>query len=365
MQSRKRFMQGYATLAASTLLLLAITTLALFAAKTAVNEQRVAANEYRSKQAFEAGEAGVEFGGIHLDAENGTIVVDNDSDGYVDSYSNASTTNVAQTNGTSYSITFSNPIANDFSVIEVTAVGTSDDGSVLRTIKQLYANIPAIQTAPPAAIVTKGAVNISGNVTVTNTVNDQTIWSGGSATLGGSAETVSSTGGSDRNFTGTDISQNDATLAAKTNEEFFQTFFADTSANVKASADLYYNNSTDTNYSGLVDGQKGKVIWIDQTAGEARFTSNSTIGTEQAPVILIINGDAKMAGTLTVYGVVYITQNWSNAGGGNLNVFGSVMVAGDLSTTGTPNVTYRSDIHNKVTQTIGKYTKLPGSWRDI
>lgn len=358
-------MRGAATLALTLLILSSITMMGIYSAKSAITEQKASNNEFQAKLAFEAAEAGVEFGGVYLDANKAAILTDADSNGAIDSYSNSSTSSVAQTNGTSYSITYSNPVASAFNIIQVNAIGRNPDGSVARNISQVYANVPFLDSKPAAGVIAKGAVSFGGNMTITNTVNGNTILSGGAVSLTGSASTNTGSGGSDKHGLGADVSQNDAALAALSDEQFFQKFFAQDMATTKSKADSLYQASGNVNYSSQLNGKEGELIWIEHSSGEARINSNTTIGSPEKPVILIIDADLKMNGGLTIYGTVYVTRNFINSGGGNLEVYGGLMVNGDLQSTGTPNVIYDESVLNKIQETIGKYTKLPGTWIDL
>lgn len=358
-------MQGAATLALTLMLLFSITMMGIYSAKSAITEQRASNNEYQAKLAFEAAEAGLEFGGVYLDANKSNILVDADTNGTIDGFTSADTSNVSQTNGTNYTITYTNPISTAYNIIQVSAVGLNPDGTVSRTISQLYANVPAIETKPAAGVIAKGAVNFGGNMTITNTVNGNTIWSGGSVALSGSASTNTGSGGSDRNTIGPDVTQNDTALSALSNEQFFQKFFSEDMATTKANANSLYQGSGNTNYSSQLNGKEAELIWIEHSSGEARINSNTVIGSPEKPVVLVVDADLKMNGGLTIYGTVYVTKDFINSGGGNLEIHGALVVNGDIQSTGTPNVIYTEEVLNKVQEAVGKYTKLPGSWIDL
>jgi Tfp pilus assembly protein PilX len=313
----------------------------LSTAKTIKANSTVVRNQIFEDQAFEAAEAGGEFGLVHLKDNRSTILVDTDSDGYIDSYAPAATTNVNNGNGTTYTITYSNPTANNFDITQISVVGTTDGGSVTKNITQLAIRIPYLKISPPAGFITKDGVTLGGNVHIENTVTGTTIWSGGGVSLSGSADTNGGGGvTSDRRNINTDIAQNDAQLSGLTNNEFFESFIGSDKATAESSADIVLTYNGNQNLSAILDPDEnnGKIIWVNQDSGTARFSGNATIGSPEEPVILIIDGDFKANGTTDIYGLVYVTQDWHNSGGGNLTIHGAVIVEGAFSGTGTPNI---------------------------
>lgn len=357
---------GMAVMIMSLILLFTTTIVTITAAKTAFIEQKTANNEIRTKRSFEAAEAGLEFGLAYLNSNKNAIQQDSNNDGFIDNYSNSNTANVVQTNGTSYTLTFSNPNVNDLNIIAIRSSGASADATTTQTVEETFANFTTVALPPRIPITVKDNINISGNISITNTITDITIWTGGTATLGGAANTVTSSGVSSTSGNiQADIVQNDATISTMTNDEFFQNTFQESRAQTQATADVVYTNNFNTNYSSDLDGVTNKMIWIEQIAGEARITSNTVMGSPSQPVILIVNGDFKVTGDLTLFGIVYVAQNWANSGGGTVSVTGAIIVEGDLSGAGTPNVTYDPNILRRAYNNFGTFSKIPGTWRDI
>ncbi len=348
-------------------LLLICSLTVLSGARTIKANTTIVRNQIFENQAFEASEAGVEFGLVHLRDNHLTILTDADSNGFIDAYAPITTTNVDNGNNTRYTITYSNPIASNFNITQLSVNGTSDANMVNKTHTQLAIRIPFMINSPPAGFITYGSINLSGNVNIRNTETGSTIWSGGSVLLSGAADTTCGVGcGSDKNHMNSDIAQNDTQLSTLSGDEFFETFIGVNKGTAEASASLVLNYNSNQNLSSILapNNNDGKSIWINQDGGEASFSGNSTIGTQDAPVILIIDGDFKANGTTTVYGVVYVTQNWHNTGGGTLTVHGAVVIEGDYTGNGTPNVIFDSLTLDN-TRNIAEFAKVPGSWRDF
>ena len=355
---------GVATFFIVMILAMVASIVAISSVDSQLSKQMIASNTLRENQAFEAAEAGLEYGIAHLKDNHLTILVDADNNGEIEAYSNAQTMNVPQANGTSYSITYTNPFPFNFELIEVSSTGVSSDGQISQTVSQQVRKVNYLQAVPPAGFIAKGDVAMGGNMTITNTETGKTILSGGSVSLSGSAETNGGSISSDKKNINSDVTQNDSSIASLSGDAFFMTYFSMSKSQVKENADVVYTNSSNTNYSSLLNGVTNKVIWIDQsTGGTARLSGNATIGSISAPVILIIDGDFKANGSTTIYGAVYVTPDWHNSGGGNLEINGSVITEGQFSGTGTPDVTFSSSILNN-TYGFAEFFKVPGTWHD-
>lgn len=358
---------GAALLLTVIILLVVALTVVLTSAGSQLVSQKVMINAYREAQAFEAAEAGLEFGTKYLKENNSSIVVDSDNDGYIDVFSNSDINNVSQANGTSYSITYSNPENNNLDLIQVSSVGQSSDGLVSRTVSQQVLKKSYLETAPAGGFVGKGDVSMSGNITITNTQTGTTIVSGGSVSFSGSASTDGGGGvSSDSGGLGSDVVENDSSVASMTNDGFFLNTLNMTREQVKANADIVYTASEDVNYSNILDGVAGKVIWLDHSGGgTARISSNTTIGSPDEPVILIVEGDFHVNGNGQIYGTVYVTNDWDNDGGGTLDIYGAAITEGNYSGQGTPNIIFDNTIFSNIKQNLVEYISIPGSWRDI
>lgn len=325
-------------------------------APTIIANQRVVANSLYEKQAFENANSGLEFAQMYGKVNLSSIITDNDNDGLISQVYNTS----------NYIITYTNPIVSNFNLLNVTSVGKSDNGNVTQTAVQRLYRSNFLSSKPAAGLIAKGSVTLSGNVSTTNTETGKTIWSGGSVTLSGSSATIGVGGvSSNKHGINSDVTQNSTALSSLTDTQFFNNFFNKTKAVVKATADLSYTNTTNTNYSDSLSGVLGKVIYITQTSGTAALNSTITIGSAAQPVILVIDGDLKVNGNVTLYGMIYVANNWSQTGGGTLSVEGAVVVQGNIANNGTPNIAFKGAILNTLQNNFVDLAKVPGSWRDF
>lgn len=357
---------GAATLLLSVVLLTLSAMLVIFAAQYGSLQDKSVSNLTRTKQAYEAAQAGMNFG-INYFRSNAATIIANSSGGYLQPYSNTDTTNVSLGNA-SFTVTFTNPTANDYTLINVISVGSSDDGTATKTIYQQIQFGSIIQNPPTVALLARGEIDLGGNSEIINTINNNTIISGSSVSLSGSANTTTSSGeSSNSSTTGPDITENDPTYSGLNDTQFFETIFNGDPASVQSAADYVYTNSGNTNYKDVIGGVNGATIWINQTSGEARLSSNMQVGTAASPVLLVIDGNVKFSGNVTIYGFVLILGSSVTDLTGNVSIIGGVSTTGALDARGNIEVTYDPTVLTNLQNNpgMGYYAKVPGSWRDF
>lgn len=359
-QSNQR---GAALLVLVVALLFCVTWIVISLAKTGQQSIKMTANDIRAEQAAEAAAAGSNFGLVYFSKNSSLIVVDANANGYIDAYSNASITNVALSNGSSFSITYSNPTVNDLTLILITSIGTM--GNASREERQLVKYTSLMSTYSANGMTAKGNISMSGNSQVTNTANNQSLASGGTVTLSGGASTVTSTGTSSTSGSiQSDVSQNNVAFSSATAEAFFVQFFGSSSASVKAAANYYYTNASNTNYNATLHGKTSTAIWIDQTGGtRATIDSNTVIGSLTNPVLLVVNGDLTIQGNAQIFGYIYVTGNLQTAG--NSAIRGAIVAAGNMVDSGNFSLIYNTSVLAKVQQLVGQYGTVPNSWNDL
>ena len=357
-----RTQRGAVTLLVSVVLLIAVTLIVLTTSQTVITEKRIISNQERAKQAYEAATAGLSYGAAYFQA-NGA---DADGDGSIDTLLSApSWTYVSGASGPSYRVQFVQVDAGSFGRVEIQAQGRSDDQSAIRSLSETISGTPAVANAPNNPLTSRGFVDLKGSGTITNLESTLTIWSGDSIDVtGNSPKTVikhpTADGGiesTNKNNKGVDIVDNDPNLSTLTDDEYFQNFLGSAPTDYKDSVAREILDPAVTSVTTL-DGMKATVIWV---SGDAEFVSNTEIGTEDDPVILVVDGNMDGAGTVTVNGILYITGDWSGAG--NLTVNGAAVVKGNVDGTGSLDVVYDSDLLDNL-GTVGKAVAMPGTWRD-
>ena len=366
-KQRKRMINGAVTLIMTLVLMILSTLIIIFAANYGNLQSKAITNIQRHQQAYEAAQAGLEYGINYLQQNSATILASPVS-GYILPYTNNSITNVTMANNSKFSITYTNPTANNYDLIKITSVGTSDDGTSTKTVSQLVEFGSLLLSAPTIPMTIKGDVSLSGDVEIINTYNNYTIKSGGMITLDKKAITVLSSGtSSKKKKLNGDVTENDAALAASSSSDIFVSYFGLPESIVKGSTGTYLTNNSDTNYSAQLDGLQGVAIWIDQTAGTATITGNTTIGSSTNPVVLIIKGTPSISGSTIIYGFVYVDNPLLLNISGDVLVVGAIVATGGIDIVGNSHVMYSPLVlQNIQNQNSMKYfAKVPGSWKDF
>lgn len=296
---------GAATLFMTLIMLLVAGLVLLYTSRGAIMEQRLSANEIRSKQAFAAANAGLEHafsymanGGIDQNNDNNvdslitgsysasafTFNVDRNRDGDTSDASDVGTTTLAMTNSqpsyykTQYCLPTATPTAcpsthtanwalctppTDFKDVIVVACGWSDDDSAAHRITQRIGGTPSLPGSIPNPLISRGLAGLTtGGASIFNYFNDLTVWSG---------QALTSTSAGTKTYV-RDTTDNNYKLA-------------DTSVNTSHSdnpdepdyRDMSGGTSTCANRPGYICSTKQQQIGFDAVTGDTRLTQGTTI----------------------------------------------------------------------------------------
>lgn len=354
---------GAATFLIASILLLGAVLVTVFGSQYGIMQQRVSVNSTKNLQAFEAAEAGLEYG-INYLQQNSTTILAGPSGGHIQPYTSANTTNVTLANGSKYSITYTNPVANNYTLIQVSATGQNNDSTASHTVTQLVQFGSVLFTPPQSPVVGKGAINLSGSSQINNTNGSTTLVSGSSVSMSGAIQTHAANGvtSSPGNYR-SDIQQNVASLTNISISDFFASYFGASQSAVKNSAKHIFSGLS--NYSNSLNGLSGQIIWIDQPTGTANIAGSATIGTAAAPVLLIVNGNLNVSGSAQIYGLIVVLGTTTTTITGSVTINGALIASDALSFSGSSSITYSGSTLSSVQQTTTNYyAKVPGSWRD-
>jgi len=423
-QSSFASQRGAATLTSAVIILVLMTLIAFFANRSILFERKTAANQYRSTKAIEAAEAGIEWTIANLNSmrkitsvcATSTLVSDVAMrDKYLDPDGDGSYAPVPGQPNTLYSTTgplcssiggvwtcscpaagatptasacsaaegcptfnigFEN-MANDATLVRVRATGctnaqapcvagagTAADGTA--TVWQVMKVLSGLATLPAAALTAKGDVDFGANaISVTNTdpgTNGITINAGGNISGFINSTTVVSLPGTPP---GASLVGSDTSLSSLSDDQMFKSFFGMTKDQFRDSP-----STTTVNCGGVCNDPLqtaiaggARVIWVE---GDMTLNSDAVYGSAQRPVILVVNGNAEVRGTITIYGVLYCQDGtWDNTGGGDAQIVGAAIAEGNFTATGTPNPTYDPNVLRRLRETTGQFAKVPGGWRDF
>jgi Tfp pilus assembly protein PilX len=358
-------LEGVTTIVMTVLLLVTGTLIVLFAANFTLMQTKVSANQYRNQMAYEAAQAGLEFGINYLE-QNSTAIMASKSGGFIQPYSDANTLNVSLTNGSKYTIGYTNPIASNYTLITITSTGVSDDGTATRVVSQQVQQGSFLFAPGKNSMLTKGSLVMSGNTTVTNTTYNSTIETGGSTTASGNFKTVTAGGtSSTSSHFGSDIQQNVTALANTSNADLFADYFGMSTTQFQASAGQTFTNNS--NYSSALNGITGTTVWINQTSGTAAFSGNTTVGTASSPVIMVVNGNLSISGNFTLNGFMFVigAATATTDISGNVTITGGLVTTDNLNFSGNGSMTYSPSVLSATQAATSYWAKVPGSWRDF
>ncbi len=366
--------RGMITLFVAAVLLVMITLVTLFTARTTLMDQKITANDYRMRQASEAAQAGLEYAIAAINQVR-AVDLDLDSDGELDDVATLQATVFSGSpgtldNGATYqvdSITDITPaggIAGVFDQIRVVATGWCDDRSISRTVTQVIKYKPFLMAAPDAGLAARNDVVLSGGVSVKNEETNITVRSGGTlGTNGGSGEvcnaindctkTANASDPTVQNYYG--VFPEDPYFSSIAQADFFSTFFGMSLEDAKASASKTFEGDLKGSelLAYLTANPDTSVVYVD---GDYTQTS----GVIDAGIILIVNGDAQLNGK-AFSGLIYATGGFD---AGNATITGAVIAESDYAIKGTVDIIYDSSKFGNPALTPGGRVRLPGTWRD-
>lgn len=338
---------GAATLIVVALLSFCLALMLIYVSRIVVTQQRLAGNDVLARAGLAAAQAGLETALVELAARMPEDPVF-DLDGWI-SFPGPSG---SSGDGASYSTRVSNrglvPFRTD--LLDIEATGTPPDGAGTRIVRQLAHQQPWLPTPPPAPLVVRGSAGFAAG-TVTNTYRPVAAWMGGE--LSASALDVDL---ADESVCGAQgICANDSRLAGLSPADFFETFLNRTPAIFKKSA-------TEAVCGPCVEAAEGaSVLWLEGSGGTVSLSGS--FGAEDAPVIVIVNGDLRLLGATEIHGLIYVQGDWLS-GPGELSIHGAMMVAGDISDPAPFQLRYEPALLEPFA-TTGPYARVAGSWSDF
>ena len=348
--------QGIATLVTVLVLLIATTITAFTMTSSIVNEKQVVSEERRALSAFEAAQSGLATG-IDTFRRTGTLPL----------IASAATGSIS--GGATWEY-WQEPSGDN---IILFAKGYSDDLSVERQVRMLidFAKLDL----PEISLVAGGVMTASGNLDITNTQGNLTIWSGDQVTLGGSASTTIPAPGysecdenvsgsciiaSNKDYRGGDIVDSDPNLSGLSTTEFQRSFLGEPVSDFCESY-IDVDGKSDSEILALAEAAGAKICLNSGT--NQTIKPNLSIGSASAQKVLVIDGDFEVNSNTEFYGLLYVTGDINKANG-NAKFYGSIVVQGDVDLgNGGFTVVFDSDF----TSNLGDEavtTAVAGTWRD-
>lgn len=397
--SRQR---GAGTLVVVLILLLLSSLVIFFTARNAITEQSLSANEIRSKQAFDAASAGLDIAQAYFTKGGNSLSTTLSTPQLYDSSGRPVYFQTTFCSPSAYAatdlpgcpsthtgtLTCNHPTAVEGRTPIVVACGWSDDDQAIVRQTQRVSGTPALAGNVTSPVVSRGATNLmTGGASIFNYFNDLTIWSGGNVPIqsatgksfirdvstdstatssdyrntGNSPScnnppshyTCSSQGGN-VNSLGPDVIPQDSFLTSMSASDFFKNFMGKTPDTYR---DTVATDIVDGANAASINGKTDAVIWVNGTP-----SGLNNVGTQEHPVILVIDGDFDVGSNMTINGLVFVTGNVT--GSGSPTIYGALISTGDVDIgAGNTKVIYDPNVLGLLPP-MGKAAYVPGSWRD-
>jgi hypothetical protein len=410
---------GVAALAVTMLLFFVMVLGVAFVNRNVVFEQRASANQYRSTQAFEAAEAGLEWALAQLnrnqrigadclpiadasatsfrsrqftvDAATAAITPTTWLDGAAAQplrstcvrdgagwrcscpASGHPVISTSDTSSVAFSLYFEP--AGRPGLVRATALGCSSlggpcaAGSAAPTdasarIQALLGLLPALRTAPAAALTVRDSVD--ADAAAFGAHNADTASSGLAIHAGGalraSQARLTGPAGSIAPHT---VAANDSALSALTAGRFFTTYFGlDKAAWARQPPVRRLTCSGDCTavvLAQVANDPEPSLVYVD---GDLLLAGPAVLGTPDRPVALVVDGAIQFRGDVAVNGLVYGSSLTWNGIGSNAGIRGAAVVDGSYQGEATPQFVYDAALLARL-KGAGLFTRVSGSWRDF
>jgi len=414
--------RGAAALVVTMLLFFAMVLVAVFVNRNLVFEQRASANQYRSTQAFEAAEAGLEWAQAQLnnpdrlDAACGPI-----SDAAATSFrarylsyvkATSAFTPITWNNGgnvtalqptcvrASNGWTCSCPVngapvlsaptgnhpAPAFTlqftagakpgIVHVTATGctrlagtclagstTSADATA--RVQVDLALLGGLRTPPAATMTTRGAFDAdAAALGVHNPDPDSGIVIHAGSTVAAGMARLSAPAGA--SLAGAVIG-NDGALAALGTDAFFATYFGLDKAGWRNQPSVAHIDCSSGCASALAaaiaSAGNNPMVWVE---GNLTLAGPLALGSPQRPVLLVVNGALRLDGAVLLHGLAYgRSLGWNDTTGSGAAVLGALISEADYRGNGAPELFYDTGLLALLKGSSGSFVRVGGSWRDF
>ena len=419
-----RGQRGVATLIVVMMLFLIISMVAAYTSRNLVFEQRTSANQYRSTQALEAADAGLQWAlgmlnsgridaacavsanvadstfrqrYLDINGTTGNIVPLTivgppvasltpscvfDGANWTCSCPSNSAPNVVAPGGTAvfpaFRIRFTQ-VATRPGVVQVESNGCTRyaenclafnvqgvDSEGRATVTAMVALKGGLTTVPAAALTIRGTMNLGGAMLLTAANADVatagiTIQAGG--VVNRSGLTLVSTPGTPADGSVFDI---DTSISGLSVDRMFANVFGmwrNTYRDQPGAVVLPcgVGGCSANLVRDAIALNPGRVLWLE---GNFNVDSAGDIGSAAEPVAMVVNGTVSTTAAASLYGVLYVqAPTW--ASNGNMQVRGAVIAEGNMDGNSNATFVYDAAVLRLLRLRTGSFALIPGSWRDF
>lgn len=411
--------RGAATLGITLLLLFVVMLVAAVASRNLIFEQRASANQWRSTQAFEAAEAGLEWAqamlasdaligadckpiatpgattfrdrllevdpatrmfGVRTWSDAGNLVplqaaCVRDGDAWHCScpHEGHPVLDAPGAGGSHPAFTIRFAASARSGQIQLAATGCdrlaadclpgAATGGSTAQVQVALGLLPALAAMPTAALTAAGAIDASGALLLANTdarAGGVTAHAGGTIALAAATlETLPDLPAE------SSLADRDALLETLDTERATALFLGLHAARWQRLPGLQTLACAD---------DCGAALQVLLGAGERRIRITQglqidgpvTLGSPERPILLVVEGPMQLAGGVQIHGaVVHLAAQWDTSGTHDARIDGAVVAAGNVIGDGTPTIVYDRAVLDRLHGETGVLVRVAGSWRDF
>ena len=410
--------RGAAALVVTMLLVLAMLIVVAYANRNIVVEARSSANQYRSTQAFEAAEAGLEWAlaklndattigddclpsgasgalsfrdrQLHDDGAALTPLTWNDAgtlvplqaacvrtaDGWSCSCPSTGAPVLAAAASAAtfpvFTVEFApgarpgivRAIATGCTRSDALCAATSDAGhEAAARVEVAFGLVPGLRAAPVAALMARG--NVDAGASALGLHNLDSVQGGATVHAGGSVigTAMRFTAPAGSSLDGSIVS-GDANLAGLTADRFFARWFGMDKATWMAQPAATQVACSGDCSSAIADAVTAgsRLLAVD---GDLALEGPVSLGTIERPIVVVSTGALRLRGAVTLHGVVVASSiDWRDTAAGTL-IQGAAISEGDYSGDAAVDIVHDAAILARLQRGSGSFARVNGSWKDF
>jgi hypothetical protein len=412
--------RGAAALVVTTLLFFVMVLVTLFVNRNLVFEQRASANQYRATQAFEAAEAGAEWALAQLNnaqrigpdclptADSSATsfrsrTLNQSSAAFAPrTWNNAGVATALQptcvrsaagwncncpTNGApvvsapegdgpfpAFSVQFA---AGDkpgtlrvsatgcTSLAGVCLPGSSSNVDATARIDLTVGLLAGLRTPPAAALTTRGNIDADGAAFGAHNADPATglALHAGTGIAASNARLTTAAGAP----LASAQQSHDAGLAALSTDRLFASYFGLDKRRWKAQPAVQHvvcGSDCGAAITAAADSTNGStLLWVE---GDLTLDGPVTIGSALHPVVLVVDGAARIRGAVAFHGFLYSgALSWNDTALPGALLRGAALSETDYTGNGAPDLVYDNSVLATLKTRSGSFTRINGGWRDF
>jgi hypothetical protein len=247
---------------------------------------------------------------------------------------------------------------------QVCAATATIDRDAIARHETAWSWVPSLRSAPIAALTVRGDVITDG--AALGVRNPDRAGGGLALHAGGRIEADAlRLGAPSGSSLGTSIASGDAELAALPGERFFARHFGmDPDAWRHQSAVARVACTTDcASAIASVVAAGHRLVDID---GDLMLAGPWQIGSSEEPVVIVASGAVRLSGDVTIRGVLQgASLAWNDTAPGSALIQGAALVTGDYRGDGAPDIVHDAAILAALKARAGSFVRVNGSWKDF